>query len=1019
MTATRDPKGADGASGASAPDSIAVDLGRSDAWGPRGASDGDGIDLFSIGESERYERGSELGRGGMGRVFSAHDRRLGRQVALKEVRPGGPPRAGEARLAAEAQLAAGLDHPGILTIHDAGRDAKGQPFYTMRLIRGRTLTQAAHALATQTERMRLVQPLLAVCHAVAHAHARGIIHRDLKPDNLMVGPHGETQVVDWGLACTLTQAAAAAGGAAGTPGFIAPEVAAGAPASPRSDVYSLGVTLVVVLHAAEPGVDLGRLTALLPPELRAIAARCLDIDPLRRYASAEALAEDLSAWLDGRRVLAHSYSAAQLLVRVWRAFRIPILIGSIGLLGIAAAAWQGYRKTTHERDRAVAAEQHARSAQARAQRSLATAYAQAAESAEAVCAHAEADILAAAAVALAPAPAARGILARTVEGPEVLLTKVLPLPSCRLLRLSPDGSWVLCIQDDAALLLRGDDGKPQWRRPGAFADGIISSFAGRVFLTDLTARGLSLDLKTGTVAASGLLLDGSRNLVAQRDSAWIALFANVHVQLVDLSTHGVHRFPTGCTAADKIAAIAFAPESGTLRAACSSGRLTRVSVARGTESLDAASGLPAGGASALAETPDGTILLGTLDGRVWADGHELPWWNGGAQRSRPIVQSLWTAPDGAIAVGGEGIGIVVGTQHLRQYVRLPMLDLRAVTFVDGRTLVVAAGERLLRYTLGPAAHPVRWRASGGLSQIAVSPDGRFLAAAAGDGTLTVWHTGSGDVAVYRKLTTGVVKSVSFSPAGDRLAVGLGAAPGFAMLRVGSWESLPVEGSSTVNRLGYFASGLLWRSTYEKGIDLVDADGSRRVIDDKLCTGGPRAVAGNQARTSLVFANETGDIVRIDQRDPQHAEFLVQAPWAFAIALSADSQTVALAEASRVRLLDVTSRRFIRDITDPGQRIVRVAFDPTDTLLFATELDRTVRVWRVADGQQIAVLRGHGQRVVDLAFGPGSLGLLSASWDHTVVRWDLGSLFASPDMLQKTIAGRWGIQAEDALRAPIR
>jgi len=159
--------------------SVAAGLGHSDAWGRLDASADEAADPLSIPESVRYERALELGRGGMGRVVSARDRRLGRQVALKEVRPGVNQHLAAAQLTAEAQLAAGLDHPGIVAIHDAGRDARGQPWYAMRLVRGRTLTQAALALPTLTERLRLMQPLLAVCHAVAHAHERGIIHRAL------------------------------------------------------------------------------------------------------------------------------------------------------------------------------------------------------------------------------------------------------------------------------------------------------------------------------------------------------------------------------------------------------------------------------------------------------------------------------------------------------------------------------------------------------------------------------------------------------------------------------------------------------------------------------------------------------------------------------------------------------------------------------------------------------------------------------------------------------------------------
>lgn len=1017
---TRKPGRTDAADAEAAqPGSVAAGSGQSDAWGSPATSKSDGEDPFSAAEAVRYERGLELGRGGMGRVVAARDRRLGRQVAIKEVRPGVNQRTAAAQLVAEAQLAAGLDHPSILAIHDAGRDARGQPFYAMRLVRGQTMSQAASALPTHAERLKLMRPLLAACHAVAHAHERKIIHRDLKPDNLLVGPHGETQVADWGLACTVAQAAA--GGVVGTAGFMAPEVAAEQPASPRSDVYSLGATLVHVLHAAEVGADLRRLAATLPPELRAIAERCLDPDPLRRYPDAEALAEDLAAWLDGRRVAAHRYSTKQLLGRFWRAFRVSLIVGAIGLLVVSAVTWQGYRRTVDQRDRAIAAEKRALHAQSQSEKHLAAAYVQAAESAESSGAHAEAETLAAAAAALSASPAARGILARVKDGPEVALALDVALPVCRQLRLSPDGSWLLCIRDDEAQLLRGDSGKLHWRRRGEFFDGAISSHSSRVFLSNRQYEGLLLELKTGEPAASGITLSTLLNPIAQRDTAWVGLYANTQAELIDANSGMTHVFTGACTEIDKIAAIAFAPEPGALLVACDSGRLSRAAVGRGVEALGTPVSLSSpGGASAIAGVSDGTTLLGTLDGRLWAADRELPLWSGEAHRLHPSVQRLYSGPEEAVAAVVAGRGPIVWPQLAGEPVRLPVQDRRAVAFIDARTVAVA-GERLRRYTLRPAAHPAHFAASAGISQAAVSPDGSLLAAAGGDGTITVWNSVSGEVALHRKVTSGVVTTTAFSPDGRRLAIGMSAAPGFMLLQVGSWESLPVANESRIKRLGYFASGLLWRSTYEQGFDLVDAQGVRRASANKLCiTGsGTRAVASNDSRTALVFCNHYGDVVLIDQDDPQHGELLLRASWAAAVALSADRRTVAIAEATRVRLLDVASRQFVRDIVDPGQHIIRVAFSPDDRLLFAGELDGTVRVWRVADGVELALLRGHRQRVSDILFAPGRLGMLSVSWDSTIARWNQDLLTAPADTLPRFIAARWGMPLEEALLAPIR
>ena len=151
---------------------------------------------FDTDPTERYERGGVIGEGGMGRVWVAHDRQLGRDVALKEVRTDLRDPLIEARMAREAWITAQLDHPAIVPIHDLGRGPTGAPFYTMRLVRGRSLADAI----ADGGGIELVPQVLDACRAIAHAHARGVVHRDIKPANVMIGELGEVQVVDWGLA---------------------------------------------------------------------------------------------------------------------------------------------------------------------------------------------------------------------------------------------------------------------------------------------------------------------------------------------------------------------------------------------------------------------------------------------------------------------------------------------------------------------------------------------------------------------------------------------------------------------------------------------------------------------------------------------------------------------------------------------------------------------------------------------------------------------------------------------------
>src|SRR5262249_22535579 len=151
-----------------------------------------------------YRPTEYVASGGLGDVFKAEDTELGREVALKRIRPerAGAPGVQE-RFRREAEVTGRLEHPGVVPIYGLGRDGAGQPYYGMRFIRGRSLKdaiEAFHAAPPGRDRdlefRKLLTRFVAVCQTVAYAHSRGVIHRDLKPANVMLGPYGETLVVD-------------------------------------------------------------------------------------------------------------------------------------------------------------------------------------------------------------------------------------------------------------------------------------------------------------------------------------------------------------------------------------------------------------------------------------------------------------------------------------------------------------------------------------------------------------------------------------------------------------------------------------------------------------------------------------------------------------------------------------------------------------------------------------------------------------------------------------------------------
>jgi PAS domain S-box-containing protein len=298
---------------------------------------------------ERYDRLRLHATGGIGRVWLAHDGDLGRDVALKELRP---ERAGQAALQArflqEAQITGQLEHPGIVPVYELARAPDGgQPFYTMRFVKGRTLSEAARAyhdrrLAGQADTLELpalLNAFVTVCNTVAYAHSRGVIHRDLKGQNVLLGDFGEVVVLDWGLAKLVGRADAEAGAPSivldgtgrdsgytvqgqvlGTPAYMAPEQAAGRldQIDRRTDVYGLGAILYEILTGAPPftaattaevlrqvreedPVPPRRLCPDVPAVLEAVCLRSLAKEPGARYASANDLAQEVQHWQEMQR----------------------------------------------------------------------------------------------------------------------------------------------------------------------------------------------------------------------------------------------------------------------------------------------------------------------------------------------------------------------------------------------------------------------------------------------------------------------------------------------------------------------------------------------------------------------------------------------------------------------------------------------------------------------------------------------------------------------------------------------
>jgi serine/threonine-protein kinase len=322
---------------------------------------------FPVANWERYEFLELLGRGGMGEVYKARDRRLGRIVALKFILGSVPELV--MRFVQEARAQARIDHPNICKVYEVG-EVQGKAYIAMQFVEGQRLDKAAASMSLP-EKVRVIQEVAAAIH---EAHRQGVIHRDLKPTNIVVERTESGRyfpvVMDFGLAYDAGHGhgLTVTGALLGTPAYMPPEQARGDLGSTdrRSDVYSLGATLYELLVGTAPFTDatvMGTLDKVLheePPslhsrvpqierDLEVIVLKCLSKEPAQRYPSARALAEDLARFIDGEPIIGRRPSLQYRLRRLARKHRALVAVSAMSLVVILGLAAFGVRTWLHAR----------------------------------------------------------------------------------------------------------------------------------------------------------------------------------------------------------------------------------------------------------------------------------------------------------------------------------------------------------------------------------------------------------------------------------------------------------------------------------------------------------------------------------------------------------------------------------------------------------------------------------------------------------------------------------------------